>query len=252
MSAIRLSLAPARRFINVRTSCRTTKKHNIATFAGAVGRSVGVLGLFSLGLALSIIRRRHLAAKREARDHESLHTNASDDSPHMAGPAPFVPRYFPDTVIPQDPPTYMAALATNHNNSTLLAVLPAAAFGSTQRSYADIPPNMPPPPLEDIMIPPPPFDLDPPPPPPALPAGADDVDEGALPPSVAGAELPSHSAVPVGTEPPNAAPTPELVPLLQPALLDTRPRSRASARSVGADSSETEPTEITHLREDVS
>ncbi|KAF8200219.1 hypothetical protein BJ912DRAFT_948336 [Pholiota molesta] len=104
------------------------KKHNVATFGGAVGGSVGVLALFSLGLALSIMRRRYLAAKREQRDHESLHTNASDDSPHMVGPAPFVPRYFPDTVIPSEPPTYMASLASNNNNSTLLATLPLAAL----------------------------------------------------------------------------------------------------------------------------
>src|SRR5688572_8353693 len=91
---------------------RTARKHNIATFAGAVGGSVGVLGLFSLCLAISIIRRRHLAAKRERRerDHESLHTNGSDDSPNMSGPAPFVPRFFPDTVIPSEPPTYVDAV----------------------------------------------------------------------------------------------------------------------------------------------
>lgn len=246
--------------------CRKQKKHNIATFAGAVGGSAGVLALFSLGLALSIIRRRHQAAKRERRDHESLHTEASDDSPEMAGPAPFVPRYFPDTVIPTDPPTYMNALATNHNNSTLLASLPAAAFGLTSRSYADIPPSTPPPPLEDnfLVPPPPPFPVDPPPP--ALPVQTDDTEEeGALPPSIAGAEFHSHHTVSVGADLTNEAPAPELVPLLHAALPTVRPRSRASARSVlsipvsisasgvasGAGSSETEPAdEATPLRED--
>ncbi|KAF8963288.1 hypothetical protein BDZ97DRAFT_1919948 [Flammula alnicola] len=221
------------------------KKHNVATFAGAVGGSVGVLGLFSLGLALSIIRRRQLAARRERLDRESLHTNASDDSPHMSGPAPFVPRYFPDTVIPPDPPTYMAALATNQNNSTLLATLPLSAFGTAHRSYADIPPATPPPPLDEpIMIPPPP------PFPVAIATGRPLIlPEGAMSFSIPGAQQPSHNVASVGSEPSNSAVAPELVPLLQPDT-DTRPRSRASSRSV--DVRETEPTEAMHLREDVS
>ncbi|KDR78000.1 hypothetical protein GALMADRAFT_244968 [Galerina marginata CBS 339.88] len=139
------------------------KKHNIATFAGAVGGSVGVLALFSLGLAISIIRRRRLAARRDQLDRESLHTNASDDSPNMtpnmSGPAPFVPRFFPDTVIPPDPPTYTAALA--NNPSTLLASLSSTAYPDSTRSYADVPPSTPPPPLDDatLILPPPPFPM---------------------------------------------------------------------------------------------
>lgn len=254
MSAIRLS--SLEQYNNAIISYRKVKKHNIATFGAAVGGSVGVLALFSLGLALSIIRRRYLAAKREQRDHESLHTNASDDSPQMLGPAPFVPRYFPDTVIPSEPPTYMAALATNNNNSTLLATLPPEAFGSTQRSYADIPPSVPPPPLDDIMIqPPPPFPVavsTPSAPPMRIESISEE--EGALPPSITGAEQSSHSAISVGTESLNSAPAPELVPLLQSVdAADTRPRSRASTRSVtNSRVGVPKPTEVTNLRENIS
>jgi hypothetical protein len=254
MSAIRLS--SLEQYDNAIISYRQVKKHNVATFGGAVGGSVGVLALFSLGLALSIMRRRYLAAKREQRDHESLHTNASDDSPHMVGPAPFVPRYFPDTVIPSEPPTYMAALASNNNNSTLLASLPLEAFGSTQRSYADIPPSIPPPPLEDLMIPPPPpfpVAISTPPSPPMQIVSMSE-EEGALPPSITGAERSSHSAISVGTESLNSAAAPELVPLLQSVdAADARPRSRASTRSVADPRvGVPKPTEVTNLREDIS
>ena len=156
---------------------RKTKKHNVATFAAAVGGSVGVLGVFSLGLAISIIRRRRKAARRDRLESqsESLQANGSDNSPRMFGPAPFIPRYFPDTIIPTDPPTYTVALATNSDNSTLLASM-ASRSGQTSahRSYADIPPASPPPPLDDVMVPPPPpfpvavsipFQSEPPPPP---------------------------------------------------------------------------------------
>ncbi|KAF8645619.1 hypothetical protein AX16_007701 [Volvariella volvacea WC 439] len=128
------------------------KKHNTVTFAAAVGGSVGVLTLVALGLAFSIIRRRRLAILRERRerDSESLHTNGSEDSPHMSGPAPFVPRFFPGTV-PPDPPPYADTEPS------------AASSQDTDRtshprdtSYADIPPSTPPPPLDDAIFPPPP------------------------------------------------------------------------------------------------
>lgn len=74
----------------------------------------------------------------------------------MFGPAPFVPRFFPDTIIPTDPPTYTVALATSSDNSTLLASIGSrSGQTSAHRSYADIPPASPPP-LDDVMIPPPP------------------------------------------------------------------------------------------------
>jgi hypothetical protein len=217
---------------------QSNSKHNVATFAGAVGGGVGVLALFSFGLALSIIIRRRKSIRRDRQDHESLHTNASDDSPAMSGPAPFVPRYFPDTIIPSEPPTYNAALATSHGNSTLLARLTPAALMATpteededeeDRSYADVPPAMPPPPVEDLAAmlrrpPPPPFVVaatsPPPPPPPGIfmqrPEGA------LLPTIVPGVAAPAYDAnerasvvVDVGTEPLPSILPPEQVPLLQ-------------------------------------
>ncbi|KAF8883887.1 hypothetical protein CPB84DRAFT_1789634 [Gymnopilus junonius] len=196
-----------------------SKKHDIATFAGAVGGSVGVLGLFALGLALSIIRRRRRAALRDRQDSESLHTEATDDSPHMEGPAPFMPRFFPDTVIPVDPPTYSAA--TNHNRSTLLARLTSSVYSDSTRSYADIPPSMPPPLDDDIILvpPPPPFPVAVASPPIVLP-------EGAAPPSILTSDailaaVPSHNLDSVGTNRSNFALSPESVPLLQAVVLNT-------------------------------
>lgn len=189
-----------------------------------MGGVVGALALFSLGLALSIIRRRRLAAARDKQDNESR-PNGPDDSPHMSGPAPFVPRFFPDTVIPTEPPTYMVALATNANNSTLLSSLTSSPYAPTTRSYADIPPSTPPP-LEDapLMPPPPPF-------PGTRPSN---LPVGALPPSIPGENQPSHISDPVGTNHSNSAAPLELVPLLlqhpEAQSVITSP-SRASSRS---------------------
>ncbi|PPR08277.1 hypothetical protein CVT24_001117 [Panaeolus cyanescens] len=216
------------------------KKHNVATFAGALGGSVGVLGLFSLGLAISIIRRRRLAALRDRRDHESLHTNSSDDSPNMSGPAPFVPRFFPGTVIPAEPPTYNAAVASNREENPVLVALAGNAYASRDRSYADIPPDTPPPPEEEPMMVPPP---------PPFPFPEPSVAASSVPPS-----SPRSLAVPeshpaptldsegtsqpedsVGTELSNSATAPELEPLLQSLPShnsDRRPESRISSRSV--------------------
>ncbi|KAI0050755.1 hypothetical protein FA95DRAFT_1581004 [Auriscalpium vulgare] len=91
-----------------------TKNHNVATFAGAVGGTVGVLGTIAFCVALSIIRRRRRSAKRLRHEHrdtvandaDSFHTDASEDGPPMQGPAPFIPRFFPGTV-PVAPPPYI-------------------------------------------------------------------------------------------------------------------------------------------------
>ncbi|KAF8153766.1 hypothetical protein B0H34DRAFT_719065 [Crassisporium funariophilum] len=208
----------------------SVKKHNIATFGGAVGGSVGVLALFSLGLAISLIRRRRIAARRDRNDAETLRTNGSGDSPHMSGPAPFVPRFFPDTIIPTDPPTYVDALATNHNtHNGFLASLTSIAYSSRQRSYADIPPESPPPPLDEQLPPPPPFPV-------AISSTANLIPvEGALLPSIPAAERTSHS--------PDSS-----------VENDTRPLSRASSsRSalVVHHGDETPEPEINHLQEDV-
>jgi len=206
------------------------RNHNIATFAGAVGGSVGVLALFSLGLAISIIRRRRLAAIRDRNDTETLHTNGSDDSPHMSGPAPFVPRFFPDTIIPPDPPTYVDALTTDHrSHNGFLASLSSIMYSSRQRSYADIPPASPPPPLEEQLPPPPPFPV-------AISVPALPLTEGAPPPSIPTAERTSHSPDSPGES-------------------HTRPRSRASsARSVSVvhHDDETPEPAANHLQTDIS
>ncbi|TDL26952.1 hypothetical protein BD410DRAFT_836047 [Rickenella mellea] len=118
-------------------------KHNVATFAGAVAGSVGFLALLSLGLCISIKRRRYHSMNRERRvaagyaepftenDHgvvEAAPNTADDDDeedvwtgmvspgirrprrgPMMreAVPTTFVPRYFPGT-LPVSPPPYPA------------------------------------------------------------------------------------------------------------------------------------------------
>lgn len=155
------------------TLIRSTKRHNIATFAGAVGGSVGVLALVSLGLAFSIIKRRRNYERRERlNQRELLHTDASDDSPPEAGPAPFVPRFFPGTHVPADPPPYVESLSTSSTSDASHPALPSMVSSSVipasynahlarslDRSYADVPPSSPPPPLDDILPPPPPFAL---------------------------------------------------------------------------------------------
>ncbi|KAI9461945.1 hypothetical protein BJY52DRAFT_1185291 [Lactarius psammicola] len=86
------------------------KKHEVQTFAGAVGGSVGVLAVVSACVAISIFRRRrrstrqHLQDRERQSDAQSFHTDASDDPPSMQGLAPFIPRYFPGTLPPAPPP----------------------------------------------------------------------------------------------------------------------------------------------------
>ncbi|TFK65874.1 hypothetical protein BDN72DRAFT_962204 [Pluteus cervinus] len=170
----------------------SNQKHNTITFAAAVGGSVGVLSLVALGLALNIIRRRRLSARRDRlTDGDSLHTNGSEDTPRMMGPAPFIPRYFPGTRIPTDPPPYEPSLSSltspPHTRNHILSHPRHGRHVRTQsiqstdedglsgpyagrithpidRSYADIPPSSTPPlpevPLDDLGM-----DLPPPPPP---------------------------------------------------------------------------------------
>lgn len=120
-----------------------------------------MLAIISLGVAVSIIRRRRAAARRDRlADTEST---ASDDSPHMSGPTPFVPRFFPGTIIPTDPPPYLDSLAsssTHHLVSARAPIGPLVPLLSAPRrnSYANVPPASPPPPLDDmLLVPPPPF-----------------------------------------------------------------------------------------------
>ncbi|KAJ8474737.1 hypothetical protein ONZ51_g7014 [Trametes cubensis] len=142
-------------------------RNNIATFAGAVGGSVGLLAVLALSLAISIYRRRMRAARRDRQlrtqnrshsdfDSESFHTDASEDSPPMQGPAPFVPRYFPGTVVPAPPPPYSppseqttALLAAASPVSSPLWAPPRLPAHGEDISYADQPPPTPPPLPED-------------------------------------------------------------------------------------------------------
>ncbi|KAI0632760.1 hypothetical protein C8Q77DRAFT_1058582 [Trametes polyzona] len=150
------------------------KSNNIATFAGAVGGSVGLLAVLALSLAISIYRRRVRAARRDRHlrqaqnvdfDGESFHTDASEDGPPMHGPAPFIPRYFPGTVVPAPPPPYSppseqtaALLAAASPISSPLWAPPRLPLPGEDTSYADrLPPTPPPLPedgLDDYFAPP--------------------------------------------------------------------------------------------------
>lgn len=183
-----------------------------------------------MGIAISIIRRRILAARRDRLDDEA---NAGD-TPSMSGPMPFVPRYFPDTIIPRDPPTYNDALSsTNHNNTpSLLASLASSVYSLRQRSYADIPPSSPPPQMEELP-PPPPFPV-------ALSAPVLDLPAGSTIPPISAANQTDLNR--------NVISPHEVTPLLESSSdsdSDTRPRSRTSTRSL--ELSETENSE-TNLR----
>ncbi|GJE95593.1 hypothetical protein PsYK624_117790 [Phanerochaete sordida] len=108
----------------------SSKSHNVATFAGAVGGSVGLLAVLALSLAFSLYRRRMRArrrdrayreARRETSSIATFHTDASEDGPPMQGPVPFVPRYFPGTVVNVAPPPYAPpAEPSNEPTSALL------------------------------------------------------------------------------------------------------------------------------------
>ena len=172
-----------------------------------------------MGIAISIIRRRILAARRDRLDSEA---NPTSDTPSMSGPMPFVPRFFPDTIIPRDPPTYDDALSsTNHNSAPLPASLPSTAYLSRQRSYADIPPASPPPLLEEIP-PPPPFPL-------ALSAPIPGISADVTIPLISAENQALGSS---DSHVHNSSSSHEDMPLLQPPDSDTRPRSRMSTRSL--------------------
>ncbi|KAJ7740906.1 hypothetical protein DFH07DRAFT_1064075 [Mycena maculata] len=110
----------------------TTKKDR-ATFAGTLGGVLGVLGTICFGTAISIYRRRKLAARRERRER--------GDAPPatMLGPATFVPRYFPGTVAHNTPPPYApsdASSVSSHHASQVGASEPLL-LQSDQRAYTD-------------------------------------------------------------------------------------------------------------------
>ena len=125
-----------------------------------------MLAVLALSLAISIYRRRLRAARRDRHyrrsqnrsdpefDGESFHTDGSEDSPPMQGPAPFVPRYFPGTVVPAPPPPYSPPDATTallSSTSPVPWAPPRIPAPGEDTSYADRPPPTPPPLPEDGM-----------------------------------------------------------------------------------------------------
>jgi len=81
-------------------------KHNIATFAGAVGGSVGVFLLLAIYLWYSIWSRRRKSRMRAKvlEDAERENARRFGLEEDYRGPIPFVPRYFPGTIPPSPPP----------------------------------------------------------------------------------------------------------------------------------------------------
>ncbi|KAJ7782168.1 hypothetical protein B0H14DRAFT_2960229 [Mycena olivaceomarginata] len=129
----------------------TTTKKGRDSFAGAVAGSLGVLGILCFGTAFSIYRRRRLAARRERLERGTARPPAP-----MSGPAPFVPRYFPGTVVPSVPPPYApsdtASSVSSHTHTAELAAVsvPLLATHPAQTYDADIDIA---PPLDEIAPP---------------------------------------------------------------------------------------------------
>ncbi|KAJ7174113.1 hypothetical protein C8R43DRAFT_977127 [Mycena crocata] len=132
----------------------TTTKKGQASFAGAVAGSLGVLGIVCFGTAFSIYLRRKRAARRERLERGSAPPRIQP----MMGPVPFVPRYFPGTIVASTPPPYApldgslsssaSSLAAPHASEPLLA----HTMSTEAPGYADIPP-----PLDEIETAPPSF-----------------------------------------------------------------------------------------------
>ncbi|EKM52831.1 uncharacterized protein PHACADRAFT_261484 [Phanerochaete carnosa HHB-10118-sp] len=221
-------------------SSSASKSHNVSTFAGAVGGSVGLLTFLSFALAFSLCRRRRLARRRDRAYRESrretssistFHTDASEDGPPMQGPVPFVPRYFPGTVIHAAPPPYTpSASPSNEPTSALLGTpetpTPSMMWSSRRtggvvgdsESYAERPPPTPPPAGGSLMgtdveegyfAPPPSFQVAIATPVPAILAGLSGVSSPAAgspsPPSP-----PASPVIPLLPPPPSSRP-PQLI-----------------------------------------
>ncbi|KAJ7749626.1 hypothetical protein B0H16DRAFT_1724896 [Mycena metata] len=119
----------------------TTKKDR-DTFAAALASSLGVLGILCFGTAFSIYRRRQLAARRERLERE----NAPPLAP-MSGPVPFIPRYFPGTVVHSVPPPYAPSNTSSSSSLSALAAISEPLLAHTG-TYVDFPP-----PLDEIAPP---------------------------------------------------------------------------------------------------
>ncbi|KAF7373151.1 Valine-trna ligase [Mycena sanguinolenta] len=129
-SAFAMSSTPIPSQSTTSSSTRGTNKGR-ASFAGAVSGSLGVLGILCFGTAFSLYRRRRIAARRER-----LERGNAPSPPAMSGPASFVPRYFPGTVIPTNPPPYApstASSAASHVTQLAEPLLPT----HPEQTYAD-------------------------------------------------------------------------------------------------------------------
>ncbi|GJJ09281.1 hypothetical protein Clacol_003503 [Clathrus columnatus] len=79
------------------TAMKPATKKNAETFAIAIGSTTGVLAVLSFIVAVNLYLRRRRSAKREKireAQEESLR-------PEMRGPQPFIPRFFPGTIVSQ-------------------------------------------------------------------------------------------------------------------------------------------------------
>lgn len=241
------------------------KKRNITTFAAAVGGSVGVLALLSLGLAISIIRRRRVAAKRERlerEDPEYLLRQQQQLGMAQTGSndVVFIPRYFPGTEIPpqpsalppgDSPPPYTPPVAppnvANHHDLATRGTGRAAANTVAQNpafTYA-LPPFHPPMRSPYLHHPPPrpsdspeltyadiPPDSPPPPPPPELPLPSLSSPASPVRP-VLDQRRPTHVSVGVGNEDQDGEHDPALPPGI--GAPPQRAVSRAQSSSTGTE-----------------
>ncbi|KAJ7255114.1 hypothetical protein B0H12DRAFT_1114224 [Mycena haematopus] len=132
------SSAPVQSQLSAPSSAIEDTKKDRASFAGAVAGSLGVLGILCFGTAFSIYRRRLLAARRERLERGT----AAPPAP-MIGPAPFIPRYFPGTVIPSNPPPYApsdASSSSSHGSQLAVSEPLLATYADVDSHLDDIAP----------------------------------------------------------------------------------------------------------------
>lgn len=121
-----------------------SSQEQIGAIAGAIAASVGITSLFSLGLAISIIkiRRQRLRVRRqreaELERTQGLSLHLPPSSTAYASPRVPLTRYTqppPDpTAVLDPPPMYDSVMRRSNLNSTVLAHLPPIEEVSTIRS----------------------------------------------------------------------------------------------------------------------
>ncbi|KAF9262864.1 hypothetical protein L218DRAFT_959695 [Marasmius fiardii PR-910] len=100
----------------ITSSAPSRNNHRVATFAGAIGGSLGVLTLIALATFISIYYRRRKSAKRspmlnsgspvraqrfDDADHGLTVADSSHSGSSQAPEMSYLPRYFPVTVLPR-------------------------------------------------------------------------------------------------------------------------------------------------------